>query len=42
MVAEEEQAAVEGSEDVRCNAVKRLPGGVRDGVMPWGRGGRAL
>ena len=41
-MAEEEQGAEEGSEDVRCNAVKRFPDGVRDGVRPRGGGGRAL
>ena len=39
MVAEEEQGVEEGSEDVRCDAVKRLPDGVKDGVPPWGGGG---
>ena len=39
MVAEEEQGAEEGGEDLRCNAVKRFPDGVRDGVGPWGGGG---
>ena len=42
MVAEEEQGAEECGEDVWCDAVKRFPDGVRDGVGPWGRGGRAL
>ena len=41
-MAEEEQGAEEGSKDVWCNAVKRFPDGVRDGVGPWGRGGRTL
>ena len=39
MVAEEEQEAEEGGEDVWCNAVKRFPDRVRDGVRPWGGGG---
>ena len=41
-MAEEEQGAEEDGEDVRCNAVKRFPDGVQDGVGPWGGGGRAL
>ena len=41
-MAEEEQGAEERGEDVWCNAVKRFPDGVRDGVRPWGGGGRAL
>ena len=41
-MAEEEQGAEEGGEDVWCNVVKRVPEGVRDGVGAWGRGGRAL
>ena len=41
-MAEEAQGAEEGGEDVWCNAVKRFPDGVRDGVGPWGGGGRAL
>ena len=41
-MAEEEQGAEEGGEDVWCDAVKRLPDGVRDGVGPWGGGGEAL
>ena len=41
-MAEEEQGAEEGSKDVWCNAVKRFPDGVWDGVGPWGGGGRAL
>ena len=41
-MAVEEQGAVEGGEDVWYNAVKRFPDGVRDGVGPWGGGGRAL
>ena len=41
-MTEEEQGAKEGGEDVRCDAVKRLPDGVRNGVGPWGGGGRAL
>ena len=41
-MAEEEQGAEEGGEDVRCDAVKGFPDGVRDGVGPWGGGGRAL
>ena len=40
-MAEEEEGAEEGGEDVR-NAVKRFPDGVRDGVRPWGEEGRAL
>ena len=40
-MAEKEQEAEEGSEDVWCKAVKRFPDGVRDGVGPWGGGGRA-
>ena len=39
MVAEEEQRAEEGSEDVRCNAVKSFPDGREDGVRPRGGGG---
>ena len=35
-MTEEEQGAEEGGEDVRCNAVKRFPDVVRDGVRPWG------
>ena len=42
MVTKEEQGAEEGGEDVWCDAVKRLPHGVRDGVRPWGGGGGAL
>ena len=38
----EEEGAEKGGEDVRCNVVKRFPDGVRDGVRPWGGGGRAL
>ena len=41
-MAEEEQGAEEGGEDVWCEAVMRFPDGVRDGVGPWGGGGRAL
>ena len=41
-MAEEEQGAEESGEDVRCKAVKRVPGGVRDGVWPWGGGWRAV
>ena len=41
-MTKEEQGAEVGDEDVRCNAVKRFPGRVRDGVRPWGGGGRAL
>ena len=41
-MTEEEQGAEEGGEDVQCEAVKRLPDGVRNGVGTWGRGGRAL
>ena len=41
-MAEEEQGAEDGSEDVWCEAVKRFPDGVRDGAGPWGGGGRAL
>ena len=41
-MAEEEQGAEEGGKDVWCNAVKRFPDGVRNGVGPWGGGGRAL
>ena len=41
-MAEEEQGAEEGGEDVWCNAVKRFPDGVQDGVGPWGGGGGAL
>ena len=41
-MAEEEQGAEEGGEDVWCNAVKGFPDGVLDGVGPWGGGGRAL
>ena len=41
-MAEEEQGVEEGGEDVWCNAVKRLPDRVRDGVGPWGGGGRPL
>ena len=42
MVTKEEQGAEEGGEDVRCNAVKRFPDGVRDGVGSWGREGGAF
>ena len=38
-MTEEEQGVMEGGEDVRCDAVKRLADGVRDGVRPWGGGG---
>ena len=41
-MAEKEQGAEEGGEDVWCNAVKRFPDRVRDGVRPWGGRGRAL
>ena len=41
-MAEEEQGAEKGGADVWCNAVKRFPDGVWDGVGPWGGGGRAL
>ena len=41
-MAEEEQGAEEGGEDVWCNAVKRFPDRVQDGVGPWGCGRRAL
>ena len=41
-MAEEEQGAEEGGEDVWCNVVKIFPDGVREGVGPWGGGGRAL
>ena len=41
-MAEEEQGAEEGGKDVWCDAVKRFPDRVRDGVGPWGGGGRAL
>ena len=41
-MAEEEQGPEEGDEDVWCNAVKRFPDGVRDGVGPWGGDGSAL
>ena len=41
-MAEEEQGAKEGGKDVWCNAVKRFPDRVQDGVGPWGGGGRAL
>ena len=41
-MAEEEQGAEEGGKDVWCNAVKRFPDGVWEGVSPWGRRGRAL
>ena len=41
-MAEEEQGAEEGGEDVWCEVVKRFPDGVRDGIGPWGGGGRAL
>ena len=41
-MAEEEQGVEEGGKDVWCNAVKRFPDRVRDGVGPWGGGGRAL
>ena len=41
-MAEEEQGAEEAGEDVRCNAVKRFPDGVRDGVRPRGGKGLAL
>ena len=41
-MAEEEQGAEEGGEDVWCNAVKRFPDRLWDGVGPWGGGGRAL
>ena len=41
-MAEEEQGAEEGCEDVWCDAVKRFPDGVWDGVGPWGGGGREL
>ena len=42
MATEEGQGVEKGGEDVWCNAVKRFPDGVRDGVRHWGRGGRAL
>ena len=38
-MAEEEQGAEEGGEDVQCNAVKQFPDGVRDSVRPRGGGG---
>ena len=38
-MAEEEQRAEEGGEDVWCNTVKRIPDGVGDGVRPRGGGG---
>ena len=38
-MTKEEQGAEEGGEDVWCDAVKRLPDGVRDGVRPRGGGG---
>ena len=41
-MTKEEQGAEEGGEDVRCDAVKGLLDGVRDGIRSWGRGGRAL
>ena len=41
-MAEEEQGAEEGGEDVWCNVVERFPDGVRDGVGPWGGRERAL
>ena len=41
-MAEEEQGAEEGGEDVWWNAVKGFPDGIRDCVGPWGGGGRAL
>ena len=41
-MAEQEQGAEEGGEDVGCNAVQGFPDGVRDDVGPWGGGGRAL
>ena len=41
-MAEEEQGVEEGGEDVRSNAVKSFPDGVRDGVGPWGGGGGAF
>ena len=41
-MAEQEQGAEEGGEDVWSNAVNRFPDGVSDGVGPWGGGGRAL
>ena len=41
-MSEEEEGAEEGGEDVRCDTVNRLPDRVRNGVGPWGGGGRAL
>ena len=41
-MTKEEQGAEEGGEDVWCEAVKRLPDAVRDGVRPWGGVGRAF
>ena len=41
-MAKEEQGAEEGGEDVWCDAVKEFPDRVRDGIGPWGGGGRAL
>ena len=40
-MTKEEQGAEEGGEDVWCDAMKGLPDGVRNGVGPWGGGGRA-
>ena len=41
-MAEEEQGAEKGGEDVWCNAVERFPDGVRDVVGSWGGGRGAL
>ena len=42
MVADEEHGPEEGGKDVWCHVVERFPDGVRNGVGPWGGGGRAL
>ena len=42
MVTKEEQGVEKGGEDVWCDAVERLPDGVRDGIRPWGGGRLAL
>ena len=41
-MAEEVQGTEEGGEDVWWSAMYRFPDGVRDGVRPWGGGGRGL
>ena len=38
-MAEEEQGAEEGGEDVQCNAVKGFSDGVGDGIRTRGGGG---